>query len=166
MEYERSKPAEALDEGLKRSWIRPKKREKKTLWRTGQHKLDSGHGKAALRPLRNVRRNLRVREDPGESKALLRKEGLRETSQLRIRRTSSLEVRARTAAATRSRTRALLPAKCHDRKFDEIRLSMFGDRRLCGGVASARLGNRVLRGDRAIPVSSAETSLPISSKRR
>jgi hypothetical protein len=35
MEYERSKRPRRSTEPPKRSWIKPKKREKKTLWRTG-----------------------------------------------------------------------------------------------------------------------------------
>lgn len=48
MEYERSKRPRRSTKELQRSWIRPKKRQKKTLWRTGQVKLDS-KGMATLR---------------------------------------------------------------------------------------------------------------------
>lgn len=48
MEYERAHRPKRSTKEIKRSWIRPKKREKKTLWRTGQHKEDS-RGMAALR---------------------------------------------------------------------------------------------------------------------
>lgn len=51
MEYERSKRPRRSTKELKRSWIRPKKREKKTLWRTQQVKLDS-KGMATLRSKR------------------------------------------------------------------------------------------------------------------
>lgn len=48
MEYERSKRSRRATEPIKRSWIKPKRRQKKTLWRTGQVKLDSA-GMAHLR---------------------------------------------------------------------------------------------------------------------
>lgn len=48
MEYERSKRPRRATEPIKRSWIRPKRRQKKTLWRTGQVKEDAA-GMASLR---------------------------------------------------------------------------------------------------------------------
>lgn len=48
MEYERAHRPKRSKKELKRSWIRPKKRQKKTLWRTGQVKEDSA-GMAHLR---------------------------------------------------------------------------------------------------------------------
>lgn len=48
MEYERSKRPRRATEPVKRSWIKPKRREKKTLWRTDQVKEDS-KGMATLR---------------------------------------------------------------------------------------------------------------------